>query len=108
MRAKRIFGHLVSLVGLVCLFLGMCSSTALGYTSVDSDIVVDKHQLTELGTISGDGHTLSSMLVCRVFRDADNEYDTDDYPGFAGLLEIDFHFRVDAPGSIQEYSKDPV
>lgn len=65
------------------------------------------HNITPLGTdgISGkDGlnnnHTLSSMLVCRLYRDSDS------YSGEAGLLEIDFHYQVDSDGSNQEYTKE--
>ncbi len=34
------------------------------------DIVANKHYLTELGDIDATGKTFSSMLLCRVFRDA--------------------------------------
>jgi hypothetical protein len=64
------------------------------------------HNITPLGTdgISGkdasdNNHTLSSMLVCRLYRGSDS------YSGDAGLLEIDFHYQVDSDGSNQEYTK---
>ncbi len=67
-------------------------------------LVKNKHYLTELGTIDGTGMGISSMLSCRVFRDAENA--NDDYTNFAGLLEIDFHYQIDQPtGSRQEYVK---
>lgn len=66
-----------------------------------------KHYLTELGTITGTGKTLSSMLVCRLFRDATGAGGTDDYNDDAGLLEIDFHYEVDSLGSKEEYTKGP-
>ena len=44
--------------------------------------------------------TLSSMLVCRLYRSA-----SDSYGGDAGLLEIDFHYEIDSDGSRQEYTK---
>jgi hypothetical protein len=68
-----------------------------------------EHHLTPLvdpndgAPISGVGQTLSSMLVCRLFRNSSATTDT--YPGDAGLLEIDFHFQVDSDGSNQEYTK---
>lgn len=73
----------------------------------DTNIIADKHQITELGMIDATDKQLSSMLVCRVFRDANNKYsvDDDDYTEFAGLLEIDFHYQIDAPGSDGEYTK---
>lgn len=48
-------------------------------------------------------HTLSTMLLCRLFRDATNLNDT--YPGDAFLLEIDFHYQKDDLGSVQEWVK---
>jgi hypothetical protein len=59
------------------------------------------HELTRLGTIDGSGETLSSMIVCRVFRDGVS----DNYSGNAGLMEIDFHYEIDTIGSRQEFIK---
>lgn len=70
-------------------------------------LTVDKHYITELGTITGSGHTMSSMLVCRVFRDAAGNGGTDDYDDDAGLMEIDFHYEVNSFGSKEEYVKGP-
>ena len=47
---------------------------------------------------------ISTMLACRLFRDATNVEDT--YSGEVGLLEIDFHFLLDTLGSQQEFVKD--
>ncbi len=69
----------------------------------DTALVKNKHYISELGDIDGTGMTLSSMLVCRVFRDADSV--DDDYTNFAGLLEIDFHYQIDTLGSKDEYVK---
>jgi hypothetical protein len=68
-------------------------------------ITVDKHYLTDIGTISGSGKTISSMLVCRLFRDATGTGGTDDYDDDAGLLEIDFHYEIDTMGSRTETAK---
>jgi len=62
-----------------------------------------EHAITSLGTITGTGKTLSSMLICRIFRKAADG--TDNYAADAGLLEIDFHFQIDSDGSRQEYIK---
>lgn len=59
------------------------------------------HQLAEIGTISGTSKDISSMLVCRIYRDVSG----DDYDNDAALLEIDFHFRKNTLGSLQESSK---
>lgn len=71
-----------------------------------SSLVVDKHYITEFDPISPteDQNKISSMLICRVFRDASNAtYDT--YDADAGLLEIDFHYQIDTIGSREEYIK---
>ncbi|MFI1773031.1 hypothetical protein ACH5TX_15060 [Flavobacteriaceae bacterium MEBiC06459] len=62
-----------------------------------------EHAITSLGTISGSGKTLSSVLVCRVYRDGDGPNDT--YPTDAGILEIDFHYQIDSDGSREQYTK---
>lgn len=53
--------------------------------------------------IDGSGKTLSSMLICRVFRAT--LHADDNYAGKAGLLQIDFHIEYDADGSRQLYVK---
>ncbi|MBE0423144.1 MAG: hypothetical protein IBX66_04320 [Lutibacter sp.] len=55
------------------------------------------------GGINGNGKTLSSMLICRIFRATSHADDT--YTGKAGLLQIDFHIEYDADGSRQFYIK---
>ena len=71
------------------------------------NIALYEHVITPLGSsggIDGSGKTLSSMLVCRLFRNS--SAGTDNYAGDAGLLEIDFHFQIDSDGSNQEYTKE--
>ena len=53
--------------------------------------------------ISGTGKKISSMLICRIFRDTTNAFDT--YVGDLGILEIDFHFMQCGMGSAQEFIK---
>jgi len=60
-----------------------------------------KHQVAEIGEIDGTGKTISSMLVCRIFRDVSG----DDYDNDAFLLEVDFHFQMDTTGSVDEDDK---
>lgn len=62
-----------------------------------------EHAITSLGTISATGKTVSSMLICRIFRDADHSGDT--FGADAFLLEIDFHLEIDALGSRTDYQK---
>lgn len=88
---------------------GTYGNTTLIYgdeTIYSETIVPSKHYITELPSINGSGKTFSSMLLCRIFRDAAGNGGTDDYTGNAGLLEIDFHYQIDAIGSNQEYSKN--
>ena len=70
----------------------------------DASLVANKHYLTELGTIDGTGKTWSSMLSCRVFRDAGGALKTDDYGDDAGMLEIDFRYQIESLGSRTEYA----
>ncbi len=63
-----------------------------------------EHAITAIGSgISATGKTISSYLVCRIFRNA--TAGSDDFTGTAGLLGIDFHFEVDAVGSRTDYTK---
>jgi photosystem II stability/assembly factor-like uncharacterized protein len=82
------------------------------YTNVhdpaDANVVASKHYKSYFASIaaSGDQDGLSSMLVCRVFRNTvDAGGSTDNYEHDAGLLEIDFHFEMDATGSHLEDTK---
>lgn len=53
--------------------------------------------------IDGTGKTLSSMLVCRLFRNPADAVDT--YPQDVAFLQFDFHYEIDAFGSSREYIK---
>lgn len=66
-------------------------------TGTGSNSGANYHHMTSLGIIDGTGKSYSSMLVCRIFRDASNTADT--FPQDAGLLEIDFHFQVQSFGT---------
>lgn len=67
------------------------------------DLIKDKHYITNLGEIVGAGKKLSSMIICRVFRDAEDAGDT--FNDFAALLEIDFHYQINMLGSREEFVK---
>ncbi|MFZ4707963.1 MAG: hypothetical protein ACOYMF_18320 [Bacteroidales bacterium] len=62
-----------------------------------------KHLLSEFPDISGTGKTISSIIICRLYRDATNALDT--YTADAGFLAIDFHIEKDTLGSNSEYTK---
>src|SRR5574343_165243 len=53
--------------------------------------------------ISGTGKKISSVLICRIWRNSSNAADT--YGGNAGLIFLDFHIQVDGYGSSTEYVK---
>jgi hypothetical protein len=81
-------------------------TTIYGTTAVPNEVLVkDRQYLTPLGSggMDGTGKTLSSMLICRLFRDGDNA--ADNYAGSAGGLEIDFHMQINSMGSRLQYTK---
>jgi hypothetical protein len=79
------------------------SGAATATTSGDSTLTADKHYVTKIGTISGSGKLISSMLICRIFRNSSHA--DDDLAQAAFAFEIDFHHQIDTMGSRQEYIK---
>ena len=77
--------------------------------NLDSDPFVPnvslwKHLIAKnAGGIAGTGKAVSSMLVCRLFRDPADAADT--YPQDVALLQFDIHYEVDGLGSDLQYSK---
>lgn len=71
----------------------------------DADVVAGRHYLTDLGNLTPssaqDGP--SSMIVCRLFRNAADAAD-DTYEQDAGLLAFDFHYEKDRLGTATEYA----
>jgi len=66
--------------------------------------VAKTHYLTDLEVISMIGiTTVSSMIICRLFRDATGAGGTDTYASDVALLEIDFHYEIDRIGSENIY-----
>lgn len=61
------------------------------------------HTYCDLEWLTGTGKTVSSVLMCRLWRDV--AHTDDDYAADAALLEFDFHYRVDGFGSEEEDSK---
>jgi hypothetical protein len=67
-----------------------------------ADTVTDKHVKTSLQEIDGSTITSqSAMLVCALSRRGDTDTYTDD----VAMIEVDFHFQSDSPGSREELSK---
>ena len=71
------------------------ANTNIIIVSDNTDGVSKKHHLTSFGYLTGSGQRISSMLLCRLFRDAT----VDTYASDAAVLEIDFHFQKDSLGS---------
>lgn len=63
----------------------------------------DTHSITPFAGISMSGDSLSTAVLCRLFRNSSDLADT--YAGTAGLIFIDAHIEIDALGSKEEYMK---
>jgi len=69
----------------------------------------DQHELTDSGTITGTGKTISSILVIRLYRSDTGDDDT--WVGATAalspaILEFDLHYEIDSLGSDLELTKD--
>lgn len=76
------------------------NSTIITFLDTSSGVAFE-HQVTSLPNITLNNKTLSTMLGCRVFRDGTGDTLAD----FADLLEVDFHFELNTPGSRQPFIK---
>jgi len=63
-----------------------------------------KHQLSEFSDFDSTGMTLSSILMCSLYRDPSGDA-ADTFESDAALLGIDFHVEFDSLGSDEEYVK---
>jgi hypothetical protein len=73
---------------------------------ISGPFVANTHRITSLTGGTGlDGTTkkISSVLICRIWRNSSNVADS--YRDDAGLLSLDFHFQIDTVGSRAEYVK---
>lgn len=83
---------------------------ATGNEQLDTDIIANKHYITEFTTQTPDStqNGLSTVLIGRLFRNSANAADTYNATGAkCGLLYIDAHYIKDAMGSYLEYQKEP-
>lgn len=71
--------------------------TKIIYAIDNKKEVAEKQVYTSFGNLNGEGKKISSMLMCRIFRDAENPLDT--YNDNVGLLEVDFHILNNSLGS---------
>jgi len=72
------------------------------YITAEDPVTQYKHILSEFPAIDCSSiNNISTMLVCRIFRDVAN----DDFADDAALLEFDFHYEIDSIGSDGELVK---
>jgi hypothetical protein len=62
-----------------------------------------QHQIAQFTDINATDLAISSVILCRLFRDASNGNDT--YNADAAAVSVDFHIEKDSSGSIAEYIK---
>jgi hypothetical protein len=78
---------------------GTYSGLTTSSVTVNAPFVMNQHLMTNLTSgnagISGEGKTLSSVLICRIYRNSSNSEDT--YSGDAGGLSMDFHISLKNP-----------
>lgn len=67
------------------------------------------HMITSLTSgntgISGTGKKISSILICRIWRNADAGNASDTYAADAGALFLDFHIMLEGYGSSAQFAK---
>lgn len=82
-------------------FLPYTTSTVV----INGPFVANTHRITPLAAagLDGVGKKISSILICRIWRNSSNAVDT--YTDEAGLLSLDFHFQIDTVGSRSDFTK---
>lgn len=92
------------------------SSTPEAFPAITTNTVVSSapftantHLIQSLTTgnagISGTGKTISSVLICRIWRNGDASNASDTYVGNAGVMFLDFHYQIDGIGSHGVFTK---
>ncbi len=74
-------------------------TTTADVTAADND----KHFITSFASLDGTGKKISSILMCRLFRNSSNAADT--YGGNSALLSFDIHYEIDGMGSRDPFVK---
>jgi hypothetical protein len=83
---------------------GTYSSTTTVCADQAIDTEASDHVVTGLSSgIDGTGMTISSELICRLYRNSSHV--NDDFDDKALLIEFDFHYQIDSQGSRTEYVK---
>ena len=75
---------------------GTFSATTTSSVVINGPFTANKHLLSDLTSgntgIDATGKTISSILICRIWRDS--SAGTDTYAGDAGGLSMDFHISI--------------
>lgn len=79
------------------------SSASTATTSGDASLTEFKHYVSSFSGITGTGQGISSMILCRLYRDAGHS--DDDLTDDAFLFEFDFHYERNTLGSRSEFTK---
>ena len=74
------------------------------HTPADATLTAGTHYISAFDDISSSVDSVSSILVCRLFRDASGNGGTDDLAQDAFAISFDFHFQVEKLGSATEYA----
>jgi hypothetical protein len=83
---------------------GTYSSTTTVCADQAIDTEASDHIVTGLSSgIDGTGMTISSELICRLYRNSSHA--NDNFDDKALLIEVDFHYQIDSLGSRTEYTK---
>jgi len=69
-----------------------------------NSLVADYHNYINLPEITGTGKEISSIILCSLRRNSNNELDTYSAKS-AYLLEFAIHYQINTPGSKEELSK---
>jgi len=70
---------------------------------IGSPTGIGQHLITSLGSISGTGFGISTILVCRLYRSVTDSNDT--FGNEVGFLGFDIHYEKDTEGSRTEFTK---
>jgi hypothetical protein len=70
---------------------------------ISTTAVTGQHLITPIGDIAGTNFGISTVLVCRLYREVGNTSDT--FVEEVGLLGFDIHYEKDTQGSRVEFEK---
>jgi hypothetical protein len=83
------------------------TTTAVVTSPASGNFIQNGHYISALTTgnvgIDGTGKKISSVLICRIWRDSGIASDT--YNEDAGVMFLDFHIQINSFGSRQEFIK---